>query len=170
MTTTSFQRHRRGWICVCLPIALFIQPACSRVKEEPPAAPPPAVAATEPNTVAAPLQSSPVMVWGGVSYLGYVRVELLAGQSPERPSVQELLVNCSDGSVRRYRGRMIRLPGDLVAARGPWQVFVRTPEDIARTGRSVPEMMASVSPTGVLRLYEFSTSNGDGACDLPPIK
>jgi hypothetical protein len=175
MTTTSFQRHRSGWISICLPIALFIQPSCSRVKEEPPAAlspavPPPVVPVAEPKKVEAPLQSSPVMAWGGECDLGYMRAELWAAQMPEHPSVQDLVFSRSDGTVHRYRGHMIRLPDDLAAARGPWRAFVRTPEDIEKDRGVYPEVMASVSPSGVLRVYEFSMRDGTGACNLSPSK
>jgi len=110
------------------------------------------------------------MAWGGESLIGYIRVELWAEQQgPGHPSVQYLVTCRTNGKGNRFCGNMVRLPGDLAAGPGPWQAFVRTQDDIEKYGTSFPEVVATVSPAGVLRLYEFCANDAKLACDLKPI-
>jgi hypothetical protein len=171
MTQVFAVTRRANWAVICLAFALPIFPACIKREREValPTVPPPPPPLPESQTMVPPRQSAPVMAWGGMTVLGYMRVELWAGQSPAHPSIQDLVINRADGVVHRHRGHMIRLPADLLAVRGRWNVFVLTPEEIERNHGIYPEILATVSPEGVLRLYEFSAGDGTGACDLQPI-
>lgn len=167
------------WAGISIGIAVIFS-AC-RVEHPSPATPLPAPASepvtkpeplTNPEVAVAPRQSAPLMVWGGSSYIGFLRVELWAGQSPEHHNLQELQVTSTRSPVRRYSGHMVSIPSDLLADRdrGQWSAFVLSTEDIEKSRGVVPAMLAAVSPAGVLRLYEFSNGDGIGAIDLPPLK
>jgi hypothetical protein len=124
-----------------------------------PVTPAPA-AAVEPSTL--------VFAWAGKGPLGYVRVELWTNESTSTVSTQELRVAHADGSVLRHKGRLIRLP-DKNAAADVWQAFILSRDGDAYRN-PYPDFLASVSPDGVMRLYEFSTPDGSGAFDLPPVQ
>lgn len=74
----------------------------------------------------------------------------------------------ADVMATDVEGNMIDLPSDLHSTPGPWQAFVRTPDDI-NAYHITPAMIAVVSPAGVLRLYEFTGTLGSGAPDLRPL-
>lgn len=114
-------------------------------------------------------QWTPILSWAGQNAFGYVRAELCVDRSGSPTASQELRIVQADGVVRRHRGRMIEIPGDLVAG-GPWRGFVCFDGIGANYPRTYPDFLAAVNPAGVLRLYEFSAANGSGASDLEPLR
>lgn len=155
-------RHRGIMICLVITTALL---AACRPEQNPKM-----MEESDEPTVTPPLPISAVMAWGGISVVGYVRVELWSSQSQLRPRMTDLVISRTDGSVHRFHGRMIAIPDDLVATQDQWRAFVITPEESAAYRNVIPDILATVSPTGSLRLYEFSTRTGIGAFDLQPLK
>lgn len=144
---------KSGRVSVCLLVAGLLLGGCGAESESP---------------YGELSRSAPVMVWGGASILGYLRVELFAGSTRKQPAVQELVVCNANGAVSSYRGFMINLPDDLPSTPGAWRAFVRTPDDF-KANHFAPAMIAVVSPVGVLRLYEFTGRQSSMAPDLLPL-
>lgn len=110
-------------------------------------------------------KADPVMVWGGESSDGYLKVELWDRGTMKHKPFQELIVYHPDGELETYSGLMTKLPQDLHPAPGAWQVFVRLPEYPYR----LSAIVAMQCPNGTLRLYLNASPDLRGPCEVRPV-
>jgi len=109
------------------------------------------------------------MSWGGPSPFGYVRVELWSEQEPKTAPIQKLLIYKTDGTIFAYLGAMVSAPLGIPGTSNRQEIFVHSNGLLNIGDGESPTTLATVSRSGVLRLYAFGLTDGTGACDLPPI-
>jgi hypothetical protein len=108
-----------------------------------------------------------MLVWGGESLMGYLKVELRGANPQSRTFLLELRVYRSDGSVNSYSGLMVELPNELrpPGSAGVWQAFVHFPDSVQQNQMIV----AMISPDGLLRLFVARAPDARSPSELRPL-
>jgi hypothetical protein len=109
---------------------------------------------------------SPLMVWRGVSEVGYLRVELWSRPTANEPHNEELVVkSASPEYTATYSGVMVQVPYDLKTVPEVKQMYIGIPDH-------VPELsvLATLTVDGTLRLYQCGERPLTPPCVLRPLE
>lgn len=107
------------------------------------------------------------MVWHGPSEAGFLRAELWRRERAEFPA-ELVIASVGEGTRIVYVGSLISLPLQLKTDPASTRLFVRSPADIRTQHARETAIIASVSPTGILRVYGFGFRDFGMPCELKP--
>jgi hypothetical protein len=130
-------------------------------------------ATTESGTISAPHQrpDTPLMVWRGVSEVGYLRVELWNRPTASDVYNQDIVVkSASRGCTETYSGVMISLPPGLNTKPEATQMFICVADDGIPGFSHLLSILATLSEDGTLHLYKCGMHSLFPPCDLHPVE
>ena len=130
---------------------------------------PSANGAPEQNTGSNQRPETPLMVWRGVSEVGFLRVELWSRPMPGNPLNQDLVVkSVSPIYSITFSGVMALMPYDVKTEPDISQIYIRVADDGATSDVKIPFIVATLSKDGTLHLYSCGGRSLQPPCTLRP--
>jgi hypothetical protein len=109
---------------------------------------------------------APLMVWRGVSDVGYLRVELWSRPTANEPHNEDLVVkSASPEYTATYSGVMVQVPYDIKTEPDVRQMYIGIPNLVPKLS-----VLATLSADGTLRLYECGMRTLLPPCVLHPLE